>query len=105
MTVRRGPVFRPFASGGRRTIVAILVTFALFSTLSVVVSIRATARSRHQASALEIAARQRMLAERYVSEVLLTRAGEPADPAATGRLLAESAAALARRRHRPRRRG
>jgi diguanylate cyclase (GGDEF)-like protein/PAS domain S-box-containing protein len=86
--------FRPFATRGRRTIVGILATFALFSTLSVTVSIWATSGSRHRAPVLEVAARQRTLAERYVQEILLVRAGAQADPTQTGKLLAESADAL-----------
>ncbi|HEX6461541.1 MAG TPA: EAL domain-containing protein [Thermoleophilaceae bacterium] len=88
------PAIRPFAARGRRTIVAILVTLAAVSCGSVVLSIRATARSQHRAAVLEVAARQRTLAERYVKEVLLVRAGEQADPAATAALLQQSARAL-----------
>ena len=40
--------------------------FALFSALSVALSIRATSRSHHRAAVVEIAGRQRTLAERYV---------------------------------------
>ncbi|TML61234.1 MAG: EAL domain-containing protein [Actinobacteria bacterium] len=92
--LRRRQAFRPFATRGRRTIAGILATFALFSTLTVTVSIWATSGSRHRASVLEVAARQRTLAERYVKDVLLARAGAQADPALTGRLLALSADAL-----------
>ena len=92
--MRRRHAFRPFKERGRRTIVAILLTFALFSTLSVAVSIWATSGSRHRASVLEVAARQRTLSERYVQEVLLQRSGSRADPSRTGRLLARSADAL-----------
>src|SRR5437763_3613309 len=92
--MRRRQAFRPFATRGRRTIVGILATFALFSTLTLTVSIWATSGSQHRASVLEVAARQRTLAERYVQEILLARAGVQADPAQTGRLLARSADAL-----------
>src|SRR6266576_2503300 len=92
--MRRRQAFRPFKERGRRTIVGILATFALFSTLSVTVSIWATSGSQHRASVLEVAARQRTLAERYVQEVLLTRDGAQADPRQTGKLLARSADAL-----------
>ena len=37
--MRRRQAFRPFATRGRRTIAGILATFALFSTLTVTVSI------------------------------------------------------------------
>src|SRR5207244_4703439 len=87
----RHAAFTPFASRGRRTIVAILLTFALVSALSVVLSIRATARSKHQAAVVQVAARQRTLAERYVKELLLARAGAQADPETTANLLARSA--------------
>src|SRR3989440_11146939 len=75
VAMRRRQAFRPFTERGRRTIVAILATFALFSTLSVTVSIWATSGSKHRASVLEVAARQRTLAERYVQEILLQRDG------------------------------
>ena len=84
MTLRRRQAFRPFATRGRRTIVGILATFALFSALTVTVSIWATSGSQHRASVLEVAARQRTLAERYVKEVLLARAGAQTDPMLTG---------------------
>ena len=67
---------------------------ALVSTLSAFLSVRAASSSQHRAAVLEIAGRQRTLAERYVQEVLLVRAGEPADPALTGRLLVTSARVL-----------
>jgi hypothetical protein len=78
--MRKGPAFKPFAAGGRRTIVAILLTFALSSTVTVALSIRSTAKARHGASVLEVASRQRMLAERYVQEILLVREGGRARP-------------------------
>src|SRR5207247_1776724 len=86
--------FRPFATRGRRPILAILLTFALFSTLSVISSISATKRSQHRASVVEVAARQRTLAERYVKEVLLAREGARVDPRFTASILARSADAL-----------
>jgi diguanylate cyclase (GGDEF)-like protein/PAS domain S-box-containing protein len=93
--VRRGSAIRPFATtGGRRSIAAILLAFTLFSALSMALSIRATARSGHRSPVLEIAARQRMLAERYLNELLLNRAGASADPATTALLLRQSAAVL-----------
>jgi diguanylate cyclase (GGDEF)-like protein/PAS domain S-box-containing protein len=86
--------FRPFASRGRRTIVAILVTFAVFSALSVTLSIRATKGSQHRAAVVEVAARQRTLAERYVKDVLLARSGARVDPANTASIMARSAEVL-----------
>lgn len=75
-------------------IAAIFITIALFSAVSLTISIGVTNRSKNQASVLEVAARQRTLAERYVKEVLLVGAGETADPARTGRVLVRSADAL-----------
>ena len=92
--MRAGPAFTPFAARGRRTVAAILATFALFSVVSVGLSVWATSRSQYKASVLEVAARQRTLAERYVREILLARAGAQADPAYVGVLLDRSARAL-----------
>ena len=88
------PEFRPFASRGRRTIIAILATFAVFSAVSVALSIRATKGSEHRAAVVEVAARQRTLAERYVKEVMLARIGGRVDPPNTASILARSANAL-----------
>jgi diguanylate cyclase (GGDEF)-like protein/PAS domain S-box-containing protein len=92
--MRRNPSFRPFASRGRRTVGAILLVFAVFSVLSVALSIRATVGAQHQASVVEVAARQRTLAERYVNELLLKRQGKQADPVYTAGLLERSAKTL-----------
>jgi diguanylate cyclase (GGDEF)-like protein/PAS domain S-box-containing protein len=91
---RRNPSFGPFQSRGRRSIVAILLTFTLVSAISVALSIRTTARSKHQASVVQVAARQRTLAEQYVNDVLLARSGAPADPRNTAMLLKSSVRAL-----------
>jgi diguanylate cyclase (GGDEF)-like protein/PAS domain S-box-containing protein len=90
----RGRAFRPFTARGRGVIAAILLTFGLFSAISVSLTISATGRSQHRAAVVEVAARQRMLAERYVKEVLLARAGAQADPAYTAAVLTRSARAL-----------
>ena len=92
--MRQRADFRPFATRGRRPILAILLTFAAFSTVSVVSSISTTKRSQHRASVVEVAARQRTLAERYVKEVLLAREGARVDPRFTASILARSADAL-----------
>ena len=92
--MRSRHIFRPFAMRSRRTVVAIVATMALVSASSAVLSIRAASRSQHRATEIEIAGRQRTLAERYVQEVLLVRAGETADPAHTAQLLTASASAL-----------
>ncbi len=91
---RRAAALRPFAARSRSPIAAILVVFALFSALSVSLSIRSTSGSRHSAAVVEVAARQRTLAERYVSAVLLVRQGRPADPEYTASVLRRSASAL-----------
>jgi diguanylate cyclase (GGDEF)-like protein/PAS domain S-box-containing protein len=86
--------FQPFAPRGRVAMVAILVTICLVSVLSVIISTRATSRSQNQASVVEIAGRQRTLAEHYLNDVLLKRNGAQADPATTDTLLRNSATAL-----------
>jgi diguanylate cyclase (GGDEF)-like protein/PAS domain S-box-containing protein len=92
--MRTKSTFRPFASRGRHAVAAILLTFVLFSVLGVTLTIRATNRSQNQAVVVEIAARQRTLAERYVKELLLMRAGERADPQTIATLLRESSDVL-----------
>ncbi|HST25876.1 MAG TPA: EAL domain-containing protein [Gaiellaceae bacterium] len=86
--------FKPFASGGRRMVLAILFTFALFSAVSVGLSIWMTTRSQHKAVIVQVAARQRTLAERYLADVLLARDGRTVDPALTAGLLRQSATVL-----------
>jgi diguanylate cyclase (GGDEF)-like protein/PAS domain S-box-containing protein len=86
--------FRPFAKGGARSIIAILATFALMFGLSIALSIIATTHSRGRGVVIEVAARQRTLAERYVESILLVRSGHRSDPAVLGSALKESAQAL-----------
>ena len=86
--------FRPLQSRGRRTVGAIILAFGLFSGLSLFLSIRTTTHAAHQAPMLEIAARQRTLAEAYTKDVLLRRAGVQADPATIASLLQQSASTL-----------
>ncbi len=90
----RAPRFRPLAARGRWTIVAILVLFALLSGLGILLSTRATARSANRAAVVQVAARQRTLAERYVNEVFLASAGIRADPVYTASVLRRSARVL-----------
>jgi hypothetical protein len=92
--VRKGQAFRPFASSGRRTVAAILATFAFFSAVSVGLSVWSTSRSKYKASVLEVAARQRTLAERYVKSVLLVRLHVQANPSYIAGLLDDSSVAL-----------
>jgi diguanylate cyclase (GGDEF)-like protein/PAS domain S-box-containing protein len=91
---RRRTPFRPFATRGRGAVIAIIVMFAVFSAISVALSIRQTSSSHHRATVVEIAGRQRTLAERYVRETMLVQGGLQADPATTATLLHESADAL-----------
>jgi diguanylate cyclase (GGDEF)-like protein/PAS domain S-box-containing protein len=94
MRLRQRSSFRPFEAPGRLAIVAFIAMFALFSALSIALSIRATSRFHHRATVVEVAARQRTLAERYVREVMLVHNGARADPATTARLLHQSAESL-----------
>jgi diguanylate cyclase (GGDEF)-like protein/PAS domain S-box-containing protein len=86
--------FRPFAPRARLTIAGIVLTFVLVSTASAALSIWSTGKSKNQSAVLEIAARQRTLAERYVQELLLVQNGSVADPRHTGAILATSARVL-----------
>ena len=97
----KAAALRPFAARSRSPIAAILIVFALFSAVSVGLSIRATSRSRHNAAVVEVAARQRTLAERYVKDVLLARDGRPADPHYTAAHPEPQRQGAAQRRHGP----
>ena len=90
----RAPAFNPFAARGRRAVVAIVVTFGLCSAVSVGLSIWATTRSQNKATVVEVAARQRTLAERYLVDVLLAEHGRQADSIHTAWLLRASVRAL-----------
>lgn len=90
----RHGTFQPFKSRGRRVLLAILCTFVLSSTLSVGLSIWSTSRSQHKAAVVEVAGRQRTLAERYVLQILLVKGRRRADPFVLARDLKASAAAL-----------
>ena len=91
---------RPFAARGRRADRRDPRSPSRCSRRSAsALSIWATSRSQHRAAVVEVAARQRTLAERYVKEVLLVRAGAQADPADDGAAPASERARAARRRH------
>jgi diguanylate cyclase (GGDEF)-like protein/PAS domain S-box-containing protein len=94
MKLRRGAEFQPFAPRGRGVMIAILVTICLVSALTVIISTRTTSGAQNQASVVEIAGRQRTLAERYLNDVMLVRDGNQADPAYTASLLHDSAETL-----------
>jgi PAS domain S-box-containing protein len=85
---------RPFTARSRRTGLLIQLAFALFSGLSLFLSIRTTTKAEHRAAILQVAARQRTLAERYANSVLLVRQGAQADPDAVAKALRQSASAL-----------
>src|SRR4029078_3436753 len=97
--MRSRRAFRPFAMRSRRTVVAIVAAMALVSALSAYLSIRAASNSQHRATVIEVAGRQRTLAERYVQEVLLALSGAQADPAHTAAVLHAGAPVRTRRRH------
>jgi diguanylate cyclase (GGDEF)-like protein/PAS domain S-box-containing protein len=86
--------YRPFARSGRWPVIAIFITFVLVTAVTLTLSINATDRARHRASIVELVARQRTLAERYLSEVLLVRVGQQASPATTASIMASSVQAL-----------
>ena len=90
----KAAALKPFSARSRSPIAAILIVFAAFSAISVGLSIRSTSGSRHNASVVEVAGRQRTLAERYVNDVLLVRQGRPADPTYTAGILSSSVKAL-----------
>jgi diguanylate cyclase (GGDEF)-like protein/PAS domain S-box-containing protein len=92
--MRRRRSFRPFAMRGRGATIAIIALFAVVSGASAGLSIWTTGHSRGKAVVIEVAARQRMLSERYVADVLLAQSGRAANPAVVGDLLGQSAHAL-----------
>ena len=69
------------------------------------ISIWSTGKSRNRAAVVEIAGRQRTLAERYVTQLLLVREGAQASPQRTGVLLTAERQCAPERRHRAGRRG
>jgi diguanylate cyclase (GGDEF)-like protein/PAS domain S-box-containing protein len=92
----RGNAAKPLAvaRSRRAPVLAIFLTFALISATTIVLSVSATKGSQHRTSVIEIAARQRTLAERYVEEILLVRDGRQANPSYTAGVLAASATTL-----------
>ena len=92
--ISRAPKPLTEAGSGRRPVIAIFVTFALISAVTIALSVKTTKSSEHRTSVIEIAARQRTLAERYVSEILMLRAGEQTNPGYTAGVLSASATAL-----------
>jgi diguanylate cyclase (GGDEF)-like protein/PAS domain S-box-containing protein len=92
-SVRRD-AFQPVGSRGTPVVAALLAVLALVIVSSVAVSVVATRRAENRAQLIKVAARQRTLVHRYVSEVLLLRQHEAASPATTALLLASSAHVL-----------
>ena len=95
--------FHPFATRGRRTIGAILLTFGLFSALSVTLSIRAASRSQNQAVGRR-ARRTAADARRALRQGAAARPGGSAGrPGAIAALLSRERERAARRRRGARR--
>jgi diguanylate cyclase (GGDEF)-like protein/PAS domain S-box-containing protein len=92
--VTRGPSIRPLQSRGRRAVVAFIAVAALLAAGEVALTVHVAARNAHRASVLQIAARQRTLAERFTKSVLLARVGAKVDPGVLGDTLVQSAKAL-----------
>ena len=86
--------FRPFSARTRFSVGAILLTFLLFTSVTVGLSVMTTSRSKNRAVVVETAARQRTLAQQYLSDVLLRQRGAQTDPATTASIMARSAQAL-----------
>ncbi|HXB14463.1 MAG TPA: diguanylate cyclase [Solirubrobacteraceae bacterium] len=94
MTDLRSGILRPFHMRGRWLLAAIPLTFLVTAAVGVVVTLTLSARAKDRAAVVQVAARQRMLAERYLNELLLVKAGQQADPQTIGADLNESAHAL-----------
>ena len=92
--MRRAPSFRPLESRGRRGIAALILIAALLAAGEIALTVHVAARNEHRAPVLQMASRQRTLAERYTKSLLLAHAGVRSDPAALGRTLMASADAL-----------
>ena len=71
-----------------------MLAFALYTGLSLVLSARTADRSQSPAEVLQIAARQRTLAERYAKEVLLALAGAPSSAPSVAHDLDQSVEAM-----------
>jgi diguanylate cyclase (GGDEF)-like protein/PAS domain S-box-containing protein len=93
MAARRGAL-RPMQARHRWVLATIPLTFLVTAAVGVIVTLSLSGGSRDSARVVEVAARQRTLAERYLSEALIVRAGGRADPAAIATALEESDRAL-----------
>src|SRR5437588_9222671 len=79
----------------RRLAAVVGLFFALIGAI-VGYNANATSRERDQALVVNVASRQRALAERYLSDVLVVRNGGNADPTDDGAMLLHTADALLR---------
>jgi len=87
-------ILRPFHARGRWLLAAIPLVFLVTAAIGIVVTLTLSARAKDRSAVVQVAARQRMLAERYLNELLLAKAGQQADPQTIGADLNESAHAL-----------
>ncbi len=87
-------ILRPFHTRGRWLLAAIPLTFLVTAAVGIVVTLTLSARAKDRSAVVQVAARQRMLAQRYLSELMIVRAGGRADPQTIGAKLNESAHAL-----------
>jgi diguanylate cyclase (GGDEF)-like protein/PAS domain S-box-containing protein len=87
-------ILRPFHARGRWLLAAIPLTFLVTAAVGIVVTLTLSARAKDRAAVVQVAARQRTLAERYLNELLLAKAGQQADSQTIGADLNESAHAL-----------
>ena len=93
--MRRGQSrIRPLQSRGRRAVVAFIAIAAMLAAGEIALTVHVASRNAHRAPMLQVAARQRTLAERYTKALLLDRTGAAADPDVLGRTLIASAKAL-----------
>jgi PAS domain S-box-containing protein len=77
-----------------RRLEAVVGLFLVLIAAIVAYNARATGRQRDQALVVNVASRQRALAERYIKDVLLVLDGAQADPEADAALLEDTADAL-----------
>jgi diguanylate cyclase (GGDEF)-like protein/PAS domain S-box-containing protein len=87
-------ILRPFHTRGRWLLAAIPLTFLVTAAVTVIVTLTLSTAAKDRATIVQVAARQRTLAERYMSELMLLRAGQHANPQEIGAELNESAHAL-----------
>jgi PAS domain S-box-containing protein len=86
----------PIMAGGRRSrrLSAVVGLFLLLITGIVGYNARATGQERDQSLVVNVASRQRALAERYMKDVVLKVEGVPADPTDDANILRHTADAL-----------